>query len=201
MLLSFWATCIIQKADWIGYVSHGHELKSLRTLPSRHVSSSWSSVNGDSCVGHPFPCRRRQLRARRALLQLKDVPLRTRRALLLYKVNGNSALLVLNGTSLICNSALLALSWHNDCGLLCQQIKHTRLPIRHEKSQRVLVLLSCRGGLWQIFPLYSLPGVIRNGKPRRISGTNYWSMSCHPLSSRVNCCWKQPVTTTPFRKL
>ena len=32
----------------------------------------------------------RQLRARRALLQLKDVPLRTRRALLLYKVNGNS---------------------------------------------------------------------------------------------------------------
>ena len=51
-----------------------------------------------------------QLRARRALLQLKDVPLRTRRALLLYKVNGNSALLVLNGTSLICNSALLALS-------------------------------------------------------------------------------------------
>ena len=53
----------------------------------------------------------RQLRARRALLQLKDVLLRTRRALLLYKVNGNSALLVLNGTSLICNSALLALSW------------------------------------------------------------------------------------------
>ena len=44
-------------------------------------------------------------------LQLKDVPLRTRWALLLYKVNGNSALLVLNGTSLICNSALLALSW------------------------------------------------------------------------------------------
>ena len=38
----------------------------------------------------------RQLRARRALLQLKDVPLRTRRVLLLYKVNGNRALLVLN---------------------------------------------------------------------------------------------------------
>ena len=31
----------------------------------------------------------------------------------LYKVNGNSALLVLNGTSLICNSALLALSWRH----------------------------------------------------------------------------------------
>ena len=51
----------------------------------------------------------RQLRARRALLQLKDVPLRTRRALWLYKVNGNSTLLVLNGTSLICKNALLAL--------------------------------------------------------------------------------------------
>ena len=52
----------------------------------------------------------RQLRARRALLQFKDVPLRTRRALLLYKVYGDSALLVLNGTSLICNNALLALN-------------------------------------------------------------------------------------------
>ena len=53
----------------------------------------------------------RQLRARRALLQLKDVPLRTRRVLLLYKVNGNSALLVLNGISLNSDSAPLALSW------------------------------------------------------------------------------------------
>ena len=51
----------------------------------------------------------RQLRARRALLQFKDVPLRTR-ALLLYKVYGDSALLVLNGTSLIYNNALLALN-------------------------------------------------------------------------------------------
>ena len=51
----------------------------------------------------------RQLRARRALLEIKDVPLRTRRALLtLYS---NSTLLVLNGTSLSCNNALLALNW------------------------------------------------------------------------------------------
>ena len=64
----------------------------------------------DSYLLHQSYTLYRQLRARRALLQLKDVPLRTRRALLLYKVNGNSALLVLNGTSLICNSALLALS-------------------------------------------------------------------------------------------
>ena len=53
----------------------------------------------------------RQMRARRALLQLKDVPLRTRRALLPLTLYSNSTLLVLNGTSLICNSALLALSW------------------------------------------------------------------------------------------
>ena len=51
----------------------------------------------------------RQLRAKKALLQLKDVTLITRRALLLYEINGNGALL--NGTSLNCNSALLALNW------------------------------------------------------------------------------------------
>ena len=45
-------------------------------------------------MGHTFTYH--QLRARKALLQLKDVPLRTRRALLLYKVNGNSALLALS---------------------------------------------------------------------------------------------------------
>ena len=40
--------------------------------------------------------RHRQLRARRALLQFKDVLLRTRRVLLLYKVYDNIALLALN---------------------------------------------------------------------------------------------------------
>ena len=49
----------------------------------------------------------RQLRARRVQLRCKDVPLRTRRALVLYKVYGN---MVLNGTSLNCNKALLALT-------------------------------------------------------------------------------------------
>ena len=49
-----------------------------------------------------YPCSTiyNQLRARRALLIFSDVPLRARRALSLYKVYGNSALLVLNGTSL-----------------------------------------------------------------------------------------------------
>ena len=40
-----------------------------------------------------------------------DVLLRTKRVLLLYKVYGDSALLVLNSTSLNCNNALLALNW------------------------------------------------------------------------------------------
>ena len=52
----------------------------------------------------------RQLRARRALILFKDVPLRTRRALSLYKVCGDSALLVLNGILLNSVNALLALS-------------------------------------------------------------------------------------------
>ena len=51
-----------------------------------------------------------QMKARRVLLQLKDVLLRTRRALSLYKVYGDSSLSVLNGTSLNCNNALLALN-------------------------------------------------------------------------------------------
>ena len=51
-----------------------------------------------------------QLRARRALLHFKDVLLRTRRVLWLYKVYGDSALLVLYGTSLKCSNTLLALN-------------------------------------------------------------------------------------------
>ena len=42
--------------------------------------------------------------------RIKHRQLRARRALSLYKVNGNSALLVLNGTSLHGNNALLALN-------------------------------------------------------------------------------------------
>ena len=52
----------------------------------------------------------RQQGARRALMQFKDVLLRTRRVLSLSKVCGNSALLVLNGTVLNSINALLALS-------------------------------------------------------------------------------------------
>ena len=49
----------------------------------------------------------RQLRARRVLLIFKDVLLRTGRALSLYKEYGDSAFLVLIGTSLNSDSTLL----------------------------------------------------------------------------------------------
>ena len=51
-----------------------------------------------------------QLRARRALLIFNDVPLRSRRVLSLYKVYGDSALLVLNGTLMNSVNALLVLN-------------------------------------------------------------------------------------------
>ena len=52
-----------------------------------------------------------QLRATRSLMLFKDVPLRTRRAILPYKVCVNGALLVLNRTSLSIFNTLLALNW------------------------------------------------------------------------------------------
>ena len=57
-----------------------------------------TSLNNDSALLDILQYH--QLRARRALSLFKDVPLRTRRALSLYKVYGDSALLVLNRTSL-----------------------------------------------------------------------------------------------------
>ena len=52
----------------------------------------------------------RHLRAIRVLMMFKDVSLRARRVLFLYKVISNCALLVLNGTSLNIIYTLLALS-------------------------------------------------------------------------------------------
>ena len=51
-----------------------------------------------------------QFQARRALMLFKNVLLRTRKALLVYKVYGNNTLLVLNEISLNSVNALLALS-------------------------------------------------------------------------------------------
>ena len=55
------------------------------------------------------------LRTRRASMLFKDDPLRTRRVLSLHKAYNDSALLVLNGTSLNSIDALLALSQQFSC--------------------------------------------------------------------------------------
>ena len=83
-------------------------------------------------------------------------PLRTRRALLLYKVNGNSALLVLNGTSLICNNALLALNWRYNLltsylyiGLHQEESKEELKKVK--KSLRTAKMIGCS---WKKFILW-----------------------------------------------
>ena len=78
-----------------------------------------------ACVYH-------HLRDRRALSQFNDILLRTRRALMLYKVCGNSAHLVLKGTSLNGDNALLALKWWE---VLCTCIagdRKTSWPIQQQ---------------------------------------------------------------------
>ena len=62
---------------------------------------------------------RANLRARRALMHFKDVMLITRRTLSLYKIYGDSALMILNGTSLNSVNALLALSPRNMASVEC----------------------------------------------------------------------------------
>ena len=74
-----------------------------------------------------------RLRARRALMLFKDVPLRTRRALSLYKVYGDNALLVHNGTSLNSISALLALSRRLLLPVAVETI-HAPYPLSHQSD-------------------------------------------------------------------
>ena len=61
----------------------------------------------------------------------KDIPLRTRRALSLYNVYDNSALLVLNGIPLNSDSNLLALNWQYFHATCC--IKWYRCSHHHDK--------------------------------------------------------------------
>ena len=88
-------------------------------------------------------CAYCQLRARRALSLLKDVLLRTRRALSLYKLYyDDNALLVLNGTSLNSVSALLALSWRYNTFLPSWQnilswVRSMDTCCRHYASEKV----------------------------------------------------------------
>ena len=77
--------CIVAKIP-LSYIFHKY---------ASHVT--WFDYYEVRITGRHMKDRRYQLRARGALMLPNDVPLRTRRALLLYKVYGNSTLLVLNG--------------------------------------------------------------------------------------------------------
>ena len=98
-----------------------------RAAPNKNpckLSGGGGGGGGGGSLPHTHKCRNEQkfdmtfrhaysqLRARRALSLYNDVPLRTRRALSLHKVYGNSALLVLNGISLnrVTVNALLVLN-------------------------------------------------------------------------------------------
>ena len=84
--------------------------RSLHIVKGVEMDTCTCDVNSDIAFDmFPVEVTYRQLRARRALLQIKNVPLRTRRELLPLTLYSDSALLVLNGTSLSCNNALLAL--------------------------------------------------------------------------------------------
>ena len=137
----------------------------------------------------------RHLRARRALLQLKDVQLRTRRAQLLYKVNGNSALLALNGTSLICNSALLALSWRYFMNISQGSFKSTQfftwLTFLSNEIWNVFVKV-----LWNtsIAKYYISTFTILLWKRHVLHATPKWALSfvyqaSHPITALVNRAW------------
>ena len=90
-----------------------------------------------------FSLLHRQLRARRALVLFKDVPLRTRRAIiLLYKVYDDSALLVFNETSLNSVNAFLALSQH-----LAYYTGWRRWPIK--KRYGILLVICGRHNWYQ----------------------------------------------------
>ena len=95
----------------------------------------------------------RQLRARRALLQIKDVPLRTRRGLLPLTLYSNSAFLVLNRTSLSCNNALLALNWW----YICQQVPQLNV---YTKSYDLCFLLFLTNIFWIFVYIRAMPSAL-----------------------------------------
>ena len=98
---------------------------------------------------------------RRALMMLKGVPLRTRRALTLHTLYCDSTLLVLNGLSLISINTLLALKWRyivswEPEGRYCRT-RRVLLPLTLYSNSTLLALngtsLSCNNALlalnWQ----------------------------------------------------
>ena len=121
-MISFnWKWSLPKKFLWelIGYQSQGLFMK-MKTVPNVFFSHKLH----DDLLNQLTPCLANlllkesidtvycQLRAWRVLSILEDVPVKTRRAWSLYKVYDDSALLVLNGTSLNSDSALLVLNMH-----------------------------------------------------------------------------------------
>ena len=102
-------------------------------------SDSWMDWNEDDVLSRSccnFFLSHCQLRARRVLSIFKDIPLRTRRALSLYKVCGESALLVLTGTSLNSDNALLALNWWTGDGKYVMQLIMLWLRLQIKSSRK-----------------------------------------------------------------
>ena len=100
-----------------------------------------------------------QLWARRALSIFKDVPLRTRWALTLYNVYGDSALLVLNGTSLSSDRAPLALNWTGRQEECMRWFEGIVTPLNHALQNMIelafLVLHSLlKHGQWDTLKAY-----------------------------------------------
>ena len=87
------------------------------------------------------------IESRRALSIFKDVPLRTRKALSLYNINGDSALLVLNRTWLNSDNALLVFSWHLVSHVaLCRRMRTSNLTnIVSLGTRRALALYKVYG--------------------------------------------------------
>ena len=81
-----------------------------------------------------------QVRARRVLSIFKDVPLRTRRVLLPYTFYSNSALLVLNRTSLDIDSSLLAFNWQYVMSIV---FRHRNVPVCRFPIQKIFSKYLC----------------------------------------------------------
>ena len=145
----------------------GVRLRSMTHQSSRR-STKW--VDSQISFNYPFICLSikpfvlyfhlsasvsvyRQLRARRALLQIKDVLLRTRRALLPLTLYSNSALLVLNWTSLSCNNALLALNWRYIQVAVCLSLSQLIHISIHPSNVYIFICQSIHLIIFRLHPL------------------------------------------------
>ena len=131
-------TLMTQKLKFVSWLDRSH----LQALCAG-IYLHWKKCDSDNHPAAVTPSYR-QLRARRALLLLKDVPLRTRRALSPQTLYSNSALLVLNRTSLNIDSALLALNRrHNSNSKTPRKVVFHKMEWDCGITCRALVLLWC----------------------------------------------------------